>query len=220
MPSIIVGKSILGEIGFSQNVSIMGYEYFKQLEKILSVTPSTLNPIMTAMTGLEERKEAGNSYIPQIRIYDLEISAIFDPNKIYYHCMQGNDFLRPNVDFIVWKPQDNVFGITFSRDAPIISFASENGGKAIGTIIRPALMKHGQYLFSTIDKAIKRMGKGKIKVTLETSTFFDYDDGSIPSFIECLAKKHQMNFVLGVDTREYKECYHGNELGNHVVAFW
>jgi len=220
MPSKIIGKSTLGELGFCQYVPTMGERYFTQWEKLLREIPKGYMPIITSMTNMNERKEANNFYIPQIRLYDKIIDAIFNPTEIYKHCLQGVDFLRPTVDFAIWKQEDMVVGLTFSKDAPIISFVSTNGGKAIGTILRPALMAHGMYLFDNIQNAMKSMGNGEITVTLETSTFSDYKEGCIPTVIERLAKEHGMNFKLGVDTREHSECYHSGEKGNHIVALW
>lgn len=220
MASKLIGKSYLGKLGFCQYPPTMGEEYSKQWEKVRNALPLGVKPIITSITGMEEREEANNCYIPQIRLYDPAIAPIFDPQEIYKHCLEGNDFLRPSVDFIMWEPKYRVIGLTFSRDAPIISFTSTNGCRAVGTILRPALMAHGEYLFSSIQKAMESRGKGTILATLETSTYFKYEEGSIPSVVERLSKAHDMQFLPEANTMEHPECYHGKEKGNHVVALW
>lgn len=220
MASKLIGKSYLGELGFCQYPPTMGNEYSSQWKKVMDALPVGFNPIITSMTGIEEREEANNCYIPQIQLYDPAIAPIFDPQEIYRHCLEGKDFLRPSVDFIIWEPKYRSVGLTFSRDAPIISFTSTNGCKAIGTILRPALLAHGDYLFSNIKKAMESRGKGELLATLETSTYFEYDEGNIPSIVKKLAEAYGMYFHDELDTRVHPECYHGKEKGNHVVALW
>lgn len=220
MSSKLIGKSYLGELGYCQYPPTMGEEHFNQWKKVEDSLPLGFIPIITSMTGMEEREATNSCYLPQIRLYDPAIASIFDPQEIYKHCLEGNDFLRPSVDFVVWGPEHKVVGLTFSRDAPIISFTADNGYRAIGTILRPALMTYGDYLFSCMKKAMKSKGKEDILVTLEASTYFEYEEGSIPSIVRKLAVLYGMRLLFEADTKGHPECYHGNEKGNHVVALW
>lgn len=218
MPIKLIGKSILGDLGFSQNVSTMGANYYKQLEKIRNLYSSDAKIVTTSITGFAEREATKSKYFPKIREYSEDVSSMFDPNEIYKHCIKGTDKFRPGCDFIVWDSnKGNITALTFSREAPILAFmSSTTGKKALGTILRPSLMEYGYYLFSTIKEALG----GKVLVTLVTCNHFKYSEGSILNIVQQLAIKHGMSCVIGYDSETEVECYKRGETGNHVVAMW
>lgn len=213
----LIGKSILGERGFSQNPSKMEPMFGQQLVKIDCYIPSFNKEfIMTSMTGSAERSATNGAYFPKIRKYNPSIGEMFDPEKIYDYCKAGLDKLRPGCDFIVWDEHDDVIAATFSREAPIIAFESSTGKKALGVILRPSFMKYGDYLFSTMKEYLG----GKIKVTLVTCNHYEYSEGSIPSLVQNLALRYDMSCFIGFDSEKDEDCYHRGEDGNHVVAMW
>ena len=222
MPIKIIGKSILGDLGFSQNVSVMGERlYFDQLDKIKTIIPFGRLILMTSMTGIYEVKETGGEYFPKIREYRTDIGPMFSPNSIYNNCLGNKDKYRPGCDFIIFDAKSNFVATTFSREAPILAFESSFGRKALGVILRPSLMKYGDYLFSTIkEDLINHNEPTEITVTLVTCNHFEYQEGSIPSIIQSLADKYDMKCIIGDDSENNPECYHRGEKGNHVVALW
>lgn len=220
MPIKIIGKSVLGDLGFCQVPSKMGNHFASQLKKVCDniVAEASFKKIaMTSMTGSTEVVLTNGAYVPKIRCYDEEIHSIFDPCDIYGYCEKGLDQLRPGADFIIWdhRKYNDLYVTTFSREAPIIAFESQKG-KALGVILRPSLMAYGDYLFSTIKKYLG----DDITVTLVTCNHYQYPEGSIPSIVEDLATKHKMKCFVCVDSEKDPECYHRGEQGNHVVAMW
>lgn len=213
----IIGKSILGELGFCQNPTKMGKNFITQYGKVRRELPSSKELLMTSMTNSEIIEEAKEAYVPRILFYEKEISSIFAPYDIYMHCKSGKDVLRPAVDFIVSRPEEEVVLTTFSREAPIIAFETPNGFKALGVILRKSLIQYGDYLFRNIQKA---MGEEKITATLVTCNWFQYPEGDIPTLVSGLSDKYQMKFRKMVNSEESEECYHRGEIGNHVVALW
>lgn len=222
MPIKIIGKSTLGELGFSQNVSVMGEKlYFEQLRKIKKNLPFGHLPIMTSITGTCEVIATNGEYFPKIREYRTDIGPMFSPNTIYNNCIVNKDKYRPGCDFIIFDNKSNFVATTFSREAPILAFESSIGRKALGVILRPSLMKYGDYLFSTIkEDLISHNEPTTITVTLVTCNHFEYPEGSIPSIIQSLADKYEMKCIIGEDSEKNPECYHREEKGNHVVALW
>lgn len=223
MPIELIGKSILGDLGFCQVPSKMGDHFEDQMKKISDCifTNKHIHKIaMTSMTGSKEVSLTNGLYIPKIRLYDKELYSMFNPYEIYQNCVDGLDTLRPGADFIVWDytVDYSLCVTTFSREAPILAFESCTGQKALGVILRPSLMKYGDYLFSTI----KTYLKGYVTVTLVTCNHFEYEEGSIPSIISELAKKYGMECDIPKISNSEKnpECYHRGEKGNHVVAMW
>lgn len=216
----LIGKSVLGELGFSQNTKVMGDKYKSQLGAILNSVEANGRQvhISTSMTGIEEREATNNEYFPKIRMFSNGLYPMFRPMEIYENCLEGLDPLRPACDFVIWDPKrDDISVITFSREAPVLAFESNSTGKkALGTILRPSLMKYGDYLFSTIKKALGE----DTTVTLVTCNHFEYPEGSIPSIIHNLARKNGMLCFIGEDSESNPECYHRGEKGNHVVAMW
>lgn len=215
MPIKIIGKSILGNLGFSQVPSKMGNNFQDQLQKILENVPSP-KLFMTSMTGSEEVKRTNGAYYPKIRKVYSDNHNLFDPLTIYDYCEKGEDKFRPGCDFIVCNSKELISIATFSREAPILAFESSNGNIALGVILRPSLMKYGDYLFSTIKEALG----GNITVTLVTCNHFEYAEGSIPSVVQKLSLKHNINCVIAYDSEKESECYHRGEEGNHVVVMW
>lgn len=211
----LIGKSILGELGFCQIPQKMGDEYYSQLVKIRSCIPKNKRIVMTSMTGSIQIKVTNGEYFPKIRMYDPAISDMFSPKKIYQNCEDGLDALRPGADFIVWNSSidENIAVATFSREAPILYFESTSKRMALGVILRPSLMKYGDYLFSTIEEALGE----DITCYLVTCNHFEYPDGSIPQIVENLAHNHNMHYMCMYDSESYEECYHRGEIGNHVV---
>ncbi len=214
----LIGKSILGIKGFSQIPSKTDYCLFaRQLINISSSLPKGLKLVMTSMTGSNEVKLTNSAYFPKIRKYSPELKDMFDPHKIYDYCVKGFDNLRPGSDFILWDSNnDDIVVTTFSREAPIFAFESSTGKKALGVILRPSLMQYGDYLFSTIKDYLD----GEITVTLVTCNHYEYPDGSIPSIVQNLSLKYNINCAIGVDSEKDIDCYHRGEEGNHVVAVW
>jgi len=217
MPIKIIGKSILGDLGFSQVPSKMGNNFQDQLQKILENIPSPLRYrlFMTSMTGSEEIKRTNGAYYPKIRKVYPDNHNLFNPLTIYNYCEKGEDKFRPGCDFIVCDSKESVSIATFSREAPILAFESKKG-KAIGTILRPSLMKYGDYLFSSIKEELG----ADIEVSLVTCNHFEYPEGSIPSIIESLTLKYNMKCFICVDSEKDSDCYHRGEAGNHVVVMW
>lgn len=219
MPIQIIGKSILGKLGFCQNYAKMEENYYSQLsliENTLLKSFEYMDVIMTSMTGSKEIEETGGKYFPKIREYHCSIHEIFNAYTVYEYCITGKDILRPGADFIIWDENDDITVTTFSREAPILAFESSSGKKALGVILRPSLMEYGDYLFNTIAEALK----GEITVNLVTCNHYQYPEGSIPSVIKDLAGKYGMNCIIGIDSEKNPECYHRGEFGNHVVAMW
>lgn len=215
MPIKIIGKSTLGELGFCQVPSKMGQFFEDQLIAIQKNLPRK-KLLMTSMTGSEEISQTRGYYFPKIRKTCIEPDSSFDPRAIYYYCRKGEDKFRPGCDFIIFDSTSDIVAATFSREAPILAFEAKNGIKALGVILRPSLMKYGDYLFSTIKEALGY----NITVTLVTCNHFEYPEGSIPSIIQKLACKYDMTCNIGVDSEEDPECYHRGEASNHVVAMW
>lgn len=218
MPIKLIGKSILGNLGFCQVPEKMGKDFYGQLEKIRSTVPKNKKLVMTSMTGANEVAQTKGEYFPKIRIYNKYYSTIFDPQCIYEFCTLSQDSYRPGSDFILWDSNfDKICASTFSREAPILTFESSTGRKALGVILRPALMKYGDYLFKQISSYLQ----GQIKVTLVTCNHFQYPEGwSIPEIVQSLSLKHNMTCIVCADSEKNPECYHRGEAGNHVVAMW
>lgn len=223
MPTLKIGRSILGPKGFCQKPSEMRGIFDDQLKKIKACLEKELDEdkglIMTSMTGSEEIDLTKGYYFPKIRMYDeYLLSGMLDPVKIYKACVMGLDKFRPGADFVIWNSDiSNVVCVTFSREAPILAFESSNGLKCLGTILRKSLLTYGDYLFQTIAKSFDE----EITVTLVTCNHFEYDEGSIPDFIQSLAVKYNMDCVIGINSQDDPDCYHRGEDGcNHVVALW
>lgn len=216
----VIGKSVLGELGFCQVPSKMGDHLDEQLSKITSSLPipSEISSVaMTSMTGSEEINLTDGCYFPKIREYNDDIYPFMMPKLIYNGCKTGLDKLRPGCDFIIWDSKKVSLAVTtFSREAPIIAFESLNGKKALGVILRPSLMKFGDYLFKTISDYLGEA----ITVTLVTCNHYEYPEGSIPTIIQNLALKYKMNCVIAINSEKDPDCYHRGEKGNHVVAMW
>lgn len=222
MPIKLIGKSVLGELGFCQVPSKMGENFGKQLEKIQSaLLPDGFFPgsvCMTSMTNKNEINLTNGQYFPKIRKYS-SFNAFMKPRRSYMLCELGLDEVSPKCDFIIWNScKDNIVVTTFSREAPILAFESSNGKKALGVILRPSLMQYGDYLFQTISEYLQ----DKITVTLVTCNHYVYPEGSIPSYISFLASKYGMKCIIpeNSDSEKNPECYHRGEEGNHVVAMW
>ena len=215
MPIKIIGKAILGDLGFCQVPSKMGDSFEKQLKKIEGTLPFLYDRVfMTSMTGSKEVELTNGAYFPKIRkICNADELSMFEPRRIYHYCEIGEDKFRPGCDFIVWQSSRAV--ATFSREAPILAFESEKGN-ALGTILRPSLMKYGDYLFSSIKEELG----DDIHVSLVTCNHFRYPEGSIPSIVESLALRHNMKCFICVDSEKDSDCYHRGESGNHVVVMW
>lgn len=219
MPIKLIGKSVLGELGFCQKPEKMGDHFDEQLKKIQNAVPSDRTLLMTSMTGSRIIKITGGVYLPCINLVNHPYADLYNPKAIYAACQENLDCVTPCSDFLIWNSlRDNVVVTTFSREAPIIAFKAENGFMALGIIIRQSLMAYGDYLFSTISK---KMG-GKVTVTLVTCNHYKYPEGSIPDLISKLSKSYGMRCIIPEDSNseENPECYHRGETGNHVVAMW
>ena len=192
----IIGKTTLGSLGFCQVPSKMGDNFGKQLEKIQKLLPTDLKIVMTSMTGSNEIEQTNGAYFPKIRVFTQSLD-FFYPRIIYAYCKAGLDKYRPCSDFIIWnKDLTPVSVISFSREAPILAFESSIGKKALGVILRPSLMKYGDYLFSAIKEALG----SEITVTLVTCNHFEYPEGSIPSIVQSLAEQYNMKCIIGEDS--------------------
>ncbi len=219
----IFGKSVLGELGLSQNVSHMRNDFDDQLRKITDALniPNEINRIaMTSMTGCYEVKETKGEYFPKIRKFSHQFYPFLVPKWIYAGCQNGQNKFIPSTDFIVWDTKTlegyMLAVLTFSREAPILAFESSTGKKALGVILRPSLLKYGDYIFSSIKDYLN----GNIQVTLVVCNHFKYPEGSIPTIVQNLANKYGMACVIGEDSEKNPDCYHRGESGNHVVALW
>lgn len=211
----VIGRSVLGDLGLSQSTSTMGEKYYEQLWRLICELPAQNDVICTSMTGFAEVQATQSKYFPKVRLYDAALNSMFDPIEIYNNCLNGLDPFRPGCDFIIWE-DPKITAFTFSREAPVLAFESCTGKKALGVILRPSLMAFGDYLFSAIKTALS----GYIKVTLVTCNHFNYAEGSIPSIVQSLADKYDMECIIGVNSENDPECYHRGEKGNHVVAMW
>lgn len=212
---IIIGKSILGDLGLCLNPSKMGNQFTQQLEKVKQQIPDDYRLAITSITGSREIEATNGEYLPKIREYDSHLRDMFEPNIVYRHVQMGFDSVRPGADFVIWDSRFyKICGLTFSREAPVLAFKSSNGHKALGVILRKSLLKHGDYLFETIKNAMN----GQIAVTLVCCNHFEYEEGSIPSIVENLAKKYDMPYVCLFDSEKTPDCYQRNEKGNQVVA--
>lgn len=215
MPTYLIGKSTLGDLGLCLNSSEMGNDFIPQLEKIKQKIPNNLKFAITSITGSREVSATNGEYLPKIREYDPKLHDIFDPEVVYNYVQKGLDSVRPGADFILWK-DSNICCLTFSREAPIISFESSSGQKALGVILRFSLLKHGDYLFQTIKNAME----GDIKVTLLVCNHYEYSEGKITDFVQNLALEYNMAFLSCCDSQKEPECYKRDEKGHHVIAMW
>lgn len=223
MPEIkLIGRSVLGDLGFCQSVSKMGSHYDEQLQKIRQQLPKGVKLITTAMLSSKLAEESNFSARPVVRLYTPDTDGMFDPYQIYRFCQEGLDLVRPAADFVVYNPKlsgrRKLAIATFSREAPILVFYSSNGSVAIGTILRKSLLKYGRQLFKNVQTA---MGEGEITVNLVTSTFFEYEEGTIDDQVMHLIKTFRMNYYcdfIKSNVNQNPECYHRGEVGNHVVV--
>ena len=223
MPYKIIGKSVLGDIGLSQNVTVMKDKFDEQLQKVRDSLPLQYQSFrytlaMTSMTNSSEIEATAREYFPKIRKFGAEFHSFVMPRLIYKACANDTDKIRPASDFLIWdtKKFARVVVTTFSREAPILAFESSTGKKCLGVIFRQSLIKYGDYLFSTIKGELH----GRITVTLVTCNHYEYPEGSIPTIIQKLADKYDMKCIIGEDSEKNPECYHRGEIGNHVVAMW
>ena len=217
MPIKLIGKSVLGDLGLCLSPSKMGVLFRPQLERIQNEIPEDMRLAITSITGIREKEETNSKYLPKIREYDSRLHDIFDPKIVYRYVQKGLDSLRPGSDFVLWDSKFyKLCCLTFSREAPILAFESSFGQKALGVILRPSLMKHGDYLFETMQYAMN----GNITVTLVTCNHYEYPEGTIPDLVRNLAQKYNMSCVVCYDSQKEAECYHRDETGNHVVAMW
>lgn len=221
MPEIkLIGRSVLGDLGFCQSVSKMGNHYDEQLKKIRQQLPEGVKLITTAMLNSKLAEESNFSARPVVRLYTPDTDGMFNPYQIYRFCQEGLDLVRPTADFVVYNPkysaEKKLAIATFSREAPILVFSSSNGSVAVGTVLRKSLLKHGMQLFRDVRVA---MGEGEIiTVNLVTSTYFKYEEGTIADQVKRLAKIFMMHYIHGSDVKKNPECYHRGEVGNHVVV--
>lgn len=224
MPIEIIGKSILGEKGFCLKPSKMGMYFNTYYKRIVNALPEEIDKIaITSLTGSYEVQATGGKYFPKIRELsfsdDCTVSTLFNAQAIYKWCKEGKDQYKSACDFIVWDWENFKNGavLTFSREAPIISFVSTSTQKvALGTILRPSLMEYGDYLFSTMKEYMKE----DVHVTLIRGNHYEYPEGSIPDIIKELANKYDICPLIGTSSEEDPNCYHRGESGNHVVAMW
>lgn len=173
---------------------------------------------MTSMTSFSEMEATNYEYFPKIRKFGSDFNAFVMPKSIYKACANDTDKIRPGCDFLIWDTRKfkKFVATTFSREAPILAFESDSGKKCLGVILRPSLMKYGDYVFHTIKNELH----GNIRVTIVTCNHFEYPEGSIPTIIQNLALKYNMSCIVCIDSEKDSECYHRGEKGNHVVAMW
>ncbi len=215
----LIGKFILGELGFCQVPEKMGENYAEQLKEIQKQCPIGSKIVMTSMTNFEKVDAAEGNYMPQIVMYQPELHDLFDPCSIYANCVAGLDSYRPAVDFIIEKSGNpNLVLATFSREAPILAFQSNKGDKALGCITRKSLMTYGDFLFQQINNAFEKAEEKE--VFLVSCNKYEYPEGSTPSVVHELAKKYEFCFRNGLNSETCVDCYHRGEKGNHVVAIW
>lgn len=214
---LLIGKPILGNLGFCQVSKKMREEYYTQLRKIQEQLPASKKIITTSMTNLEKIEATNGKYLPQLVVYNPEYHTLFDPYDIYQNCIDGMDSYRPSVDFIIENNGNNKVALTtFSREAPILSFASTKGDMALGCITRQSLMVYGDFLFEQMKKALR----GYIQVILFSTNHYEYPEGTIESMVRKLADKHVIVFGPTLSIVGEEKCYHRGEEGNHVVAMW
>ena len=223
MPTQLLGKSVLGDIGLSLDVEVMRDNFENQIYKVRAALPAQYQSFrytlaMTSMTCYAERKATNDEYFPKIRKFSSEFHSFAMPKLIYKARANGTDQLRPGCDFLLWdtKKFARLVVTTFSREAPILAFESTTGKKCLGVISRASLMKYGDYLFSTMKSELR----GNITVSLVVCNHFEYSGGSIPSVIQYLADIYNMKCIIGENSEQNPECYKKNECGNHVVAMW
>lgn len=219
MPTKLIGKSVLGEIGFSQDVTMMKDHFGEQLYKIRSSLPQKLQNFrcilaMTSKTNLSEIEATGGEYFPKIRKYSQAFNSYTKPTTIYTSCANGSNRMRPSCDFLIWNSKrfPNFVAITYSREAPILAFESTTGNKCLGVIMKPSLLKFGDYLFSTIKEELR----GTITVTIVTCKH----EENMPSVIKAFADKYDMACIIGEDSEKNPDCFCENDIGNHAVAMW
>ena len=213
----IIGKTTLGELGFCPLPRKMGDCFTVQLRKIQKELPQDKDIAITSMTNYEVIEKTGGIYVPKVRLYCKELRQMFEPEAICKYCKEGLDSIRPSADFIVCKPEDNIVLATFSREAPILAFSSENGSMALGAILTGALEKYADYLFKSIKKGL---GAGKITATMVTFNYYHPKSASIIQKLINLTSEYSMELRIMQNSEDSKECYHRGETGNHVVAMW
>lgn len=214
MPYKIIGKSILGNIGFLADSNVMKKDFQKQLRKIKECLQRK-DFIMIPTTSREEIQLTNGEYFPKIVEFKNDISSMFRPNNIYEHFIAKKHF--PCCDFVIFDSSSNIVATTFSREAPILAFESSNGKKALGVIKKTSLNKYGDYLFASIKKALDNTN---ITVTVVTCNHYKYSGENTLALFHKLADKYEMKYVIGLNSETYFECYHKGEKGNHVVALW
>lgn len=237
----ILGKKVLGQNGFCLSKEKMKDGIFEeQLEKIISYAEDIygFDPtlVMPAITNIEEVELQSGKYVPQIYEIDSYDSydkpILVDPQTIFNYCKKDKDDIRPNIDFIMWNSVEEFFGITFSREAPILAFESADGAKrALGTILRPSLVAYGDYLFKKMKKYLgekttvnlvtcNHYGKTIMEKRMAQLTNPNYDGRSLIDIISDLAEKYDFPLIIGKDTETDEDLFHRGESGNHVVMVW
>ena len=209
------------QIGFSQSIKYFKNmeDYIEQLEKVKNNCPKQ-NLIGISLTSAEIMKEQNYNYMPSILAYKKEFDSIVNPIEVFKRCLVGEDEFSPNVDFIIFFEEDNTACFAYSKGAPVLLFESEDKTvKCLGTILRPALINYGEYIFNKIKEYI---GPNMTVKTLLCAGYKYNDYGQIEENIKALAQKTDIQYI----EEEYADPYNDdkyfglNDDGNNVVIAW
>ncbi|MEG1705154.1 MAG: hypothetical protein RR290_01085 [Clostridia bacterium] len=216
---ITLGKELTD--GYCQNFSkINKEEYLNSLKKIEEKIPKNLKLYTISMTKPNILEVVDYDYMPGIIEYTEETQTFFDPVKIFNRSLMGKDNILPNVDFIIFDEKDEIAVVAFSKTAPIIVFeCKETGKKAIGVILKKALIKNGMYVIDTI---VKYLG-GKVTITIPLCTHYKYKDiGTIPDFIKeiCFENEDICEIKIGIDSSINTNFYNQYDTQNNVVILY
>lgn len=218
---IVLGKKELPK-GFTQRTErLPDNDFWDIIDKMKSVIPRGIKLRTTSMAlgGLLE--EFKGELPPTIIKYSKELDVIFDPIEIFNVCRSGESLYRPSANVAIFKnktgkPTDRVAFAACSRTEPVLCFEDHFGNTAIGTILVPQLIKHGEWIFQTINQAM--LGPTALTIPLSSNTEYP-GIGKVSEYIASLASKF-IN-LKKVEFWPAKEDYFGlNDNGcNAVIVF-
>lgn len=217
---IVIGREL--PKGFCQRTDVFtNEEYWNALDKISACIPKRLHLRTISMTSSAMFKDFDcDAIIPSILKYSKDIDAVLDPEEIFNYCQLGEDSYRPAADFVIFKGSksltpDRIAVVAYSKTAPVLVFEDDYGNIAIGTILKPQLIKYGEWVFNQIYKTMV----GPVTLTLPICTKYDYPDfGTIPDYIRSLAEKVG---ISDVKIWPNSTNYYGHEDNyNNAVVVW
>ena len=216
----IIGRNQLGEKGFCyvpEKIDIR--EFNSQLDIVKEKMSKRKKLVSTSMTNPKLWNDDGD-YMPTVTVLTRENMKNYLPEAIYYRCLRKIHVEHPQADFLIVKGElaKEVTMMTFSREAPMLCVVNEHGDFGVGTIMRKALLNHGEDFISEIKN---KLGGTEQYVFLVTCNWYCYPEGSLPKTIERLCKREGMSFLSLFNSQKNegfeKNLYKRGEIGNHVM---